>query len=178
MRQFAYLNPTLATTNVLAVTRTNFRFTVDTDASNIQIESVLWEDQPYGTPMCPMDYWFRTFKELERNYDAMHREWLEVVWPILKLRLYQEVAHFTIRNDHDVLRYIFNLLDSTGQQEQCRLRISEFEMDIFHCLKIKNRASDALFCTWTNGLDTSTLDEEVPTIFTILSSIESDTSYQ
>lgn len=77
-------------------------------------------------------------------YATTPRECLEVVWEVLKLRGYLEGAWLTVRTDHDELGWILNMADATGKLEIWILRLSEYELDLVHCDRIKNQTTEAL----------------------------------
>lgn len=89
--------------------------------------------------MCPSakaGWWNRQSKRIlvpfpndaERIYDK-HYEWLAVVWAVLLLQPYREGSQIIVRTDHDALKLILNLMDSTGKLERWQLRLSELKFD-------------------------------------------------
>ena len=60
-------------------------------------------------------FWSKTFNPAEQNYCATERECLAIVWSMRTLRTYLEGTRFTVRTDHDALRWILNLTDLTGR---------------------------------------------------------------
>lgn len=73
-----------------------------------------------------------------------------------------EGARFTIRTDHDALRWILNMADATGKLARWRLRLSKYEFDVVHRAGIKHQSADALSRLTTSGNDDTTLDDGIP----------------
>lgn len=113
---FETLKSKLVEPPVLALPRGKGRYTVDTDACNEQVGCVLLQEQPDGVKR-PIGYWPRTLTTAERAYGTTHRECLAVIWAVLILRPYLEGTRFTIRTDHDALRWILNMSDATGKRQ-------------------------------------------------------------
>lgn len=67
-----------------------------------------------------------------------HKEYLEVIWAITFLRFYLEGTRFTIKTDHEALRWSLTMTEATGKQARWRLRLRETEYDIVHRAGIKN----------------------------------------
>ena len=66
----------------------------------------------------------------EKNYLPTERECQAVVWAITSLRPYIEGTSFTVRTDHDSLRWLMNLTESSGRLTRWRLRLAEFDFAI------------------------------------------------
>lgn len=67
-----------------------------------------------------------------------------MVQAVLLLRLYPEECRFTVITDHDELKWILNLSNSTDKLAQWQLCLSEFEFDIVHRVGIMRQAGDVL----------------------------------
>lgn len=107
----------------LALPCRNGKYTVKTDACDRQVGCVLLQEHSYGTTRL-VGYWSRSLNKAEKAYDTTHRECLAVVWAVLMLRYYLEGARFTIRTNHDALRWILNMADATGKLARWRLHLS------------------------------------------------------
>ena len=148
---------------ILTLPRRDGRYTVDTDACDKQVGCVLLQEQP-EVPARPIGYWSRSLNQAERAYDTTHRECLAVVWAVLLLRPYLEGTRYTIRTDHDALRWILNMADATGKLARWRLRLAEYEFDVVHRAGVKHQAADALSRLPTDGEDKAPLDDEIPVL--------------
>ena len=67
----------------------------------------------------------------EKSYSATEREFLVVVWAVQMLRLYIERLHFTLYTDHQALKCLFDLLDTSSALHLTRLRLLLQELDNF-----------------------------------------------
>ncbi|CAN8067637.1 unnamed protein product [Agarophyton chilense] len=140
---FEKLRQRLIRPPILAISRQDMPYVLDTDACDIQVGCVLLQKQPDGD-LLPIGDWSRSLNKAERSYSTTERECLAVVWAILHLRPYLEGARFTLRTNHHALRWILNLADASGRLARWRLRLMEYDFDM------------------TDGEDTTPLDEEVP----------------
>lgn len=82
--------------------------TLDTSTFDRQIGCLLLQQQPEG-PDKTVGYWLNSLNNAEPSYDIPHKECFAVVWAVLLLRPYVEVARFSIQTDHDALHCIWDL---------------------------------------------------------------------
>lgn len=106
------LQPKLMSPPVSALLRSPGRYLIDTDRCRKQISCVLLQQQPDGHDK-PIGYWSRSLNTAVHAYGTKDRECLRVVWAVLLLRPYLEDSRFTIRADHDALKWILNLADAS-----------------------------------------------------------------
>lgn len=99
-----------------------------------------------------------------------HRESLAVLWAVLILCPSSERARFTMRMDHEALRWIVATAETTGKLSRWSLGLSEFDFDIMLRAGVKNQAADALLHLMISGEDKKILDDEVR-VLTILQEI-------
>ena len=95
-KAFEDLKGLLIAPPVLALPKAEGKYTVDTDACDLQVGCVLLQEQEDGTNR-PVGYWSRTLTKPEKAYTVTERECLAVVWAVLLLRPYLEGARFTVR---------------------------------------------------------------------------------
>ena len=143
LEAFETLKKALVTPPILALPKVDRPYVIETDASEYQIGCTLLQEQDDGLPH-PVGYWSRSLTQAERNYSTTERECLSVVWAVTSLRPYIENTKFTVRTDHDCLRWLMNLTESTGRLTRWRLRLSEFEFVIEYKPGKKNQVADAL----------------------------------
>ena len=96
MKAFETLKAALISPQVLALPRAGFKYTLDTDACDVQIGCILLQDQPDSKTPKPVGFWSRTLTPAEKGYDTTNKECLAVVWAVLTLRPYLEGEHFLI----------------------------------------------------------------------------------
>lgn len=75
----------LVKTPLLALPKSNRKFTVDTEACDRQVGYVLLHEKVEGTKN-PIGYWSKSLTPTERSYDKTKREFIAVVWELLLLR--------------------------------------------------------------------------------------------
>ena len=87
-----------------------------------------------------------------------------MVWAVTTLRPYIEGLKFTIRTDHDALRWLLALTESSGRLMRWRLRLSEFDFTITYRPGRVHQVPDALSRLLSpDGNDEKAVDDEVPT---------------
>jgi RNase H-like domain found in reverse transcriptase len=75
--------------------------------------------------------WSRTLNNAEQNYSTTtEKECFAIVWAINNLRPYLEGVEFTVRTDHQALRWVMNISDAQGRLERWRLRLAEFTFTV------------------------------------------------
>ena len=161
MTAFQTLKRALVTAPILALPREGYPYTLDTDASAYQIGCCLLQEQPDGH-LLPVGYWSRSLTPAERNYSSTEKECLAVVWATLHLRPYLERTRFTIRTDHEALRWLLNLRDPRGRLARWGLRIQEFDFEIQYRPGSSHALADGPSRLATTGLDESHLNDEIP----------------
>ena len=131
-KAFETLKERLIEPPVLALPKLQGRYTIDTDACNTQVGCVLLQEQEGEKTPNPVGYWSRTLSPAEQNYTTTEQECLAVVWSVLMLRPYLEGQEFTIRTDHDSLKWLMALSDASGRLQRWLLRLQEFDFNINH----------------------------------------------
>ena len=161
---FEELKERLTSPPVLVLPRRDCPYMIDTDASAYQLGASLLQRQDADKPTewMPVGYWSRTLNAAERNYSATERECLAVVWAVTSLRPYVEGTRFTIRTDHDALRWLMTLSDTSGRLTRWRLRLQEFDFDIVYRPGRVHQVPDALSRLLAIENDTEPLDDDVP----------------
>ena len=99
---------------------------------------------------------------MERNYTTTEKECLADVWGILKLRPYLYGSAVNLRADHEALRWVLNLADSSGRLARWRLRLAEYDYEVQYRPGVKHQLADGVSRLRTDGGDTELVDEEVP----------------
>ena len=158
---FKQLKRNLVTAPILALPREGFAYTLDTDASEYQLGCCLLQEQPDGA-LHPIGYWSRSLTAAEKNYSSTEKECLAIVWAVQHLRPYLEGAKFTIRTDHDALKWLLNLRDPRGRLARWSLRLQEYDYDIVYKPGKTHALADGPSRLLTKGLDKSHFDDEIP----------------
>ena len=160
-KAFADLKVRLISPPVLALPRHGLRYTLDTDACAHQVGCALLQDQPNGDKL-PIGYWSRTLTTAERNYSTTEKECLAIVWSVLTLRPYLYGQQFTIRTDHEPLRWILNIVDVSGRLARWRLRLSEYDFIVEYRPGRKNNLADGMSRMPTAAGDQRKLEDDIP----------------
>lgn len=150
----------LAKPPVLALPRLGQTYTVDSDACDKQVRSVLLQEQE-DVNEHPLGYLSRTLIPAERNYDTTQRKCLEIVWAILLLRLYLEGTSFVLRTDHDLLKWTIGLSKAPKILARWRLRLQEIDFEVRHHSGVKHKAPDEMSRMPTESKDNTELDDDV-----------------
>ena len=162
LEAFETLKTKMTEPPVLALPRTNQPYTLDTDASAYQLGCALLQEQDDKTTL-PVGYWSYSLNDTERNYSTTERECYSVVWSVTTLRPYIEGTRFTIRTDHDSLRWLMSLTESTGRLTRWRLRLSEFDFVIQYRPGRVHQIPDALSRLIVPNNTQRPVDDDIPT---------------
>ena len=84
------------------------------------------------------------------------------MWSILTLRPYLYGSAFNRRTDHEALRWVLNLADSSGRLARWRLRLAEYDYEVQYRPDINHQLADGESRLRTDGGDTEQVDDEVP----------------
>jgi len=158
---FDALRQALINPPILALPRQDAPFTLDVDASDYQLGACLLQEQDDGQ-LAPCGYFSKTLLPAERNYSAVEKECLAVVWAILQLRPYLERVRFTVRSDQVALRWLLSLKDPSGRLARWRLRLAEFDFTIQYRPGVKNSIADGCSRVRSSGSDTLPCDDSIP----------------
>ena len=140
---FETLKARLVSPPILSLPRHGRPYLLDTDASAYQLGCALLQEQEDGE-WSPVGYWSYSLNDAERNYSATERECYAVVWAITSLRPYIEGTRFTVRTDHDALRWLMTLTESSGRLTRWRLRLAEFDFVVQYRPGRVHQVPDAL----------------------------------
>ena len=162
---FETLKRKLVTLPILGLPKTNKPYTIDTDTSAYQLGATLLQKQnETKNEWTPIGYWPKTLMDTERNYSTTELECYSVVWAVTMLRTYIEGETFTVRTDHDALRWLMTLTDSSGRLMRWRIRLSKFDFTIQYRPGTVHQVPDALSRIISpQGNDDGPVDDKVPT---------------
>ena len=166
MEAFETLKERLISPPILARPKAGRPYMIDTDASAYQLGATLLQQQDEEKPndWASIKYWSKTLSDTERNYSTTERECYSVVWSVTTLRPHIEGLSFTVRTDHDALRWLMTVSDSIGRFMRWRIRLSEYDFTVKYRPGLVHQVPDALSRVLTpDGNDNKPIDDEVPT---------------
>lgn len=134
---------------------------IDTYVLNKQIGCVQLLKQKNKTNRT-IGYWSCSSNHDEKAYDMTAQECLAVVRSALLLRLYREGCWCTICADHDGLKRILNVPESTRKVVRCGIGFPKFKFGVIQCEGIKDQAPDALSNPRTVGADETPIEDNMP----------------
>ena len=116
-----------------------------------------------------MGYWSYSLNDSEHNASATERQSFAVVWALRTLRPYVEGMKFTVRTDHDALRWLMSLTENSGRLTWWRLRPVEYDFNIQYRPGRVRQVPDALSRLVSprvadDLLPTVEVDDDIPTI--------------
>lgn len=117
LQAFEALKISLVEPHVVVLPVANRPFLLDKDSSTNKVGVTLLrqqDDEP-PTTWATIGYWSRSLTYVKRRYSASERECLDVFWSMLTFRPYIEGTRFTIRSDHNPLRWLMCVDDPTGR---------------------------------------------------------------
>lgn len=85
-----------------------------------------------GESARPIGYWSGRLNDKERELGTALHRCLAVPYGVLLLRPYFEGNRLTVGTDHEALKWLLAISDTTWKPTRWRIRLSEFEYDIVH----------------------------------------------
>jgi len=158
---FEELKRRLTEAPILALSRRQGTYTLDTDESAGQVGAVLLQEQPDQSTR-PVGYWSRALNTAERNYSTTERECLTVVWASLLLCLYVEGIRFTVRTDHAALKWMLHMDGAHGRLVRWRLRLAELDYVVKTRPGASHHAADTMSRISTLAGDEGAIPDAVP----------------
>nr|KYP76696.1 Transposon Ty3-I Gag-Pol polyprotein [Cajanus cajan] len=135
---FQKLKTQLSNTPVLALPNFSKEFVLEVDASGQGVGAVLMQDRH------PIAYISRSFNQQQQALSTYEKELLGVMFAVQKWRHYLLPKKFTIRTDHQSLKYILDQRLSTAFQQKWLIKLMEFDFNIEYKQGRENVAADAL----------------------------------
>lgn len=139
---FFELKKKLVSSPVLALPDFSLAFVLDTDASGDGVGAVL--SQGVGGKERVVAYASRALSRTEKKYCATRREMLAVVWASRHFRPYLYGRKFTLRTDHNSLKWLHRFKDPEGQVARWLEVLAEFDYTVVHREGKRHTNADAL----------------------------------
>ncbi|GJP67686.1 hypothetical protein CLOP_g24479 [Closterium sp. NIES-67] len=148
---FNTIKQTLTTAPTLAIANPHLPYTIWTNASDIAIGAILFQD--HGNGLQSLAYEFRKLQDAEQNYATHEREMLAIIHAIKIWHCYVEMQDVTVYTDHCTRQHLLTQPNLSRRQ----VRWLEFLEQYVPTLKIKYRPG------WTNPADPLSCIPETPT---------------
>ena len=132
----------LTTSPLLAFPRFDVEFTLDCDASSEGLGAVL--SQMHDGREHVISYASRSLIKAECHYCTTRRELLALVWGCRQFRQYLYGTHFTVRTDHNALKWLKNFKEPEGQVARWLQILSEYDFQVEHRPGKQHLNADAL----------------------------------
>ena len=161
---FESVKERLTSTPILALSRREGLFILDTDSCAVQVGCTLLQQQP-DTTSFPVGHCSRGRNPAEHDYSKTDREFRAMVWACFLLRSYLAGQEFLIWTDHSTLRWMLNTQIAQGRVPPCRLRLSEFLYKVCTRPGRENQCFDAMSRLPTLARDRFVITEEIPCLF-------------
>ncbi len=139
---FEELKTRLTGAEVMAYPQPDFPFILDTDASEHSIGAVLSQVQDGREHV--IAYGSRTLSPAERNYCVTDRELLAVKVFIEYYKHYLLGRHFTVRSDHQALRWLFSLREPKDRVARWIEALSAYDFEVEYHPGPRHGNADAL----------------------------------
>lgn len=143
---FDKLRKILCSSPVLAYPRFDKLFVLTTDASNNALGAVLSQNGH------PVSYTSRTLNEHERNYSAIEKELLAIVWSVKYFRPYLFGRKFKIQTDHRPLVWLNSLKEPNVKLQRWKIQLNEYDFEIEYIKGKTNKVADYLSRLEVNNL--------------------------
>ncbi|XP_063627002.1 uncharacterized protein LOC134798550 [Cydia splendana] len=132
----------LTTDPILARADFSKRFTIQTDASDVDLGAILTQEHEGLTKV--VMYASRSLTPPETRYSTTEKECLAVIWGIRKMRAFIEGYHFTIITDHQALKWLNTLKNPSGRLARWALELQQYQFDIIYRSGKQNQVADQL----------------------------------
>ena len=160
LQAFETLKERMINPPILELPRHSRPYMIDTDASAYYLGCTLLQEHDRPKDWRPVGYCSYSLIDSERNYSATERECFAVVWAVRTLQPYIEGTKFTIRTDHDALRWLMSLAESSRRLTRWRLRLAEYDFTIQYRPGRVHQVPDAL----SRLVSPSVADDPQPTV--------------
>ena len=141
-RAFRVLKEKLVSAPVLAFPCFGEEFVVDCDASDYGLGAVISQRQDGDEKV--IAYASRVLEDRERRYSTTKKEMLAMVYAIKHFRHYLYGKPFTVRTDHNALKWLQSFKEPEGQVARWLETLAQYNYKIEHRPGKKHQNADAL----------------------------------
>lgn len=148
---------------VLVFSRLQGSSKVATDTCDTQIGFALLQKQPALTAKS-IKNWSCSINTVERAHKVTLWKCLAVPWAVVSLQTYLEGCGLTVHTNHDVQKWIFNLMDIAGMLVCLQLNSSGFEFNVVRCTGAKHEAADSVMRLKSIKSTQTPFKDEIPVL--------------
>ena len=127
-REFEDIKETLTGPEIMGYPLDDGKFILDTDACDVSIGAVLSQMQDGRERV--IAYASRTLNKAERNYCVTDRELLAIRYFTEYFRQYLLGRHFTVRTDHQALKWLFSLKEPKSRIARWIEVLSSYDFEV------------------------------------------------
>ena len=139
---FVELKSKLSSSPILMLPDVSKPFCLRTDASDTGIAGVLF--QYHNNIPMPVMYVSRKLIDRERNFSAVEKEALALVWSIDKLKYYLSGVEFIVESDHRPLSYLNKFQNSNPRLMRWVLSLQSYKFRVVYIKGSENIGADML----------------------------------
>jgi hypothetical protein len=141
---FETLKEALCSAPVLALPNWSLPFILTTDWSCGAIGAVLSQLDPETGDEHPVAFASRALTGAERNYGATEGECLAVKWAVEKFRYFLHGRRFTLRTDHQALKWLDSARFTNSKLERWALALQQYDFTVEYIKGETNVVADHL----------------------------------
>ena len=127
---------------ILAFPDYNKEFVVQTDASDVALVAMLFQEVDKHRKV--IEYGSKVLTQAEVKYSTTEKEAYAVVWAVEKWEIYLEGRHFIVLTDHSALQWLFKKAPLKGRLARWCLHLQVFDFEVQHVSVCNNGAADFL----------------------------------
>lgn len=135
---FEQLKRALCTTPVLALPDFQKEFVIETDACYHGMGAMLMQEDR------PIAYFSKAFGKKHLGLSIYEKEFLSIINAVEKWKCYLLGRHFTIRTDHQSLRFLLDQKITTSIQQRGLMKLLGMDYTIQYKKGVDNKGADAL----------------------------------
>jgi hypothetical protein len=151
----------LSTPPVLSQPRRELSFCVASDASQFGVGGVLYQLDENDHPLF-VSFVSRALNVSQRNYPAMRREMLGVLYSLAQFHDWIAGTRFKLYTDHAALRFLLEKPHTNRTLQYWSFVLAEYDFEVFHRPGVLNILPDCLsrlYPPWIRGGDDHSMEE-------------------
>lgn len=144
-RAFEELIGRITNQPVLALPRSEFLYSLETDASEKQIGAALFrEEKALGSKRQQICLWSRSLNDAEKQYSTPDKDCFAIDCSLTILRRFLKGSKFQLNTDPSSLRWLVSTTNGAGRVIRSRVRLSEYDLEAHYKEGIENSVAHCL----------------------------------